>query len=223
MLLVTTLKRGSLYVVPLKPNGQSKSGYLFRYFQSENRFRDTALNPDGKTIYIATDPGGLAESASGGTTQTMLDKGSILAYTYTGEGTGKPEEPVVSKTAPVPQPAAAPVAAPGGVPPQFTAAQVEAGKAAYNSNCAVCHGSTLTNGTFGTPLGGDYFQRNWAGRTVRALYDKSQKTMPPAAPASLPADSYANIVAFILESNGFKPGAAPLPGGGDALNGMTIQ
>jgi hypothetical protein len=47
--------------------------------------------------------------------------------------------------------------------------------------------------------------------------------MPPAAPASLPADSYASIVAFILESNGFKPGAAPLPGGGDALNGMTIK
>lgn len=223
VLLVTTLKRGSLYVVPLKPNGQSKSGYLFRYFQSENRFRDTALHPDGKTIYIATDPGGLAESASGGTTRTMLDKGSILAYTYTGEGTGKAEEPVVSKAAPQPEPAAAPVAAPGGVPPQFTAAQVETGKAAYNSNCAVCHGSTLTNGTFGTPLGGEYFQRNWAGRTVRALYDKSQKTMPPAAPASLPADSYASIVAFILESNGFKPGAAPLPGGGDALNGMTIK
>ncbi|MFN9085384.1 MAG: c-type cytochrome, partial [Acidobacteriota bacterium] len=179
--------------------------------------------PDAQPPHPATAPGGPAASATGGTTRTILDKGSIVSYTYTGEGTGKAEEPVVSKAAPQPEPAAAPVAAPGGVPPQFTAAQVETGKAAYNSNCAVCHGSTLTNGTFGTPLGGEYFQRNWAGRTVRALYDKSQKTMPPAAPASLPADSYASIVAFILESNGFKPGAAPLPGGGDALNGMTIK
>jgi PQQ-dependent dehydrogenase (s-GDH family) len=223
VLLVTTLKRGSLYVVPLKRNGKAKAGYLFRYFQSENRFRDTAVSPDGKTIYIATDPGGLAESASGGTTRTMLDKGSILAYTYTGEGTGKAEEPVITKAEPKAEPAAAPVAAAGGVPPQFSAAQVEAGKAAYNSNCAVCHGSTMTNGTFGTPLAGEYFQKNWSGRPVRAFYDKSQKTMPPSAPASLPADSYANIVAFILETNGFKAGATPLPAGGEALDKMTIK
>jgi PQQ-dependent dehydrogenase (s-GDH family) len=223
VLLVTTLKRGSLYVVPLKPNGKAKSGYLFRYFQSENRFRDTAVSPDGKTIYIATDPGGLAGTASGGTTRTMLDKGSILAYTYTGEGTGKGEEPVVTKAEPSAQPAATPAAAAGGIPPQFTAAQVAAGKAAYNSNCAVCHGSTMTNGTFGTPLAGEYFKSNWGGRPLRAFFDKSQKTMPPAAPASLPADSYANIVAYILDTNGFKAGSSSLPAGGEALDKMTIK
>ncbi len=223
VLLVTTLKRGSLYVVPLKSNGKAKSGYLFRYFQSENRFRDTAVSPDGKTLYIATDPGGLAESASGGTTRTMLDKGSILAFTYTGEGTGKAEEPIVTKAEPSAQPAATPAAAAGGISPQFTAAQVEAGKAAYNSNCAVCHGSTMTNGTFGTPLAGEYFKSNWGGRPLRAFYDKSQKTMPPAAPASLPADAYANIVAYILETNGFKAGSSSLPAGGEALDKMTIK
>ena len=62
VLLVTTLKRGSLYVQPLKANGQAADGKMSRYFQSNNRFRDTAINPDGKTIYIATDPGGLAEA-----------------------------------------------------------------------------------------------------------------------------------------------------------------
>ena len=223
VLLVTTLKRGSLYVVPLKSNGKGKSGYLFRYFQSENRFRDTAVSPDGKTLYIATDPGGLAESASGGTTRTMLDKGSILAFAYTGEGTGKAEEPIVTKAEPSAQPAATPAGAAGGISPQFTAAQVEAGKSAYNSNCAVCHGSTMTNGTFGTPLAGEYFKSNWGGRPLRAFYDKSQKTMPPAAPASLPADSYANIVAYILETNGFKAGSSSLPAGGEALDKMTIK
>lgn len=223
VLLVTTLKRGSLYVVPLKPNGKAKSGYLFRYFQSENRFRDTAVSPDGKTIYIATDPGGLAGTASGGTTRTMLDKGSILAFTYSGEGTGIGEEPVVTKAEPTVQPAAAPAAAAGGISPQFTAAQVTAGKAAYDSNCAVCHGSTMTNGTFGTPLAGEYFKTNWSGRALRAFFDKSQKTMPPAAPASLPAESYADIVAYILDTNGFKAGSSSLPAGGEALDKMTIK
>jgi mono/diheme cytochrome c family protein len=110
-----------------------------------------------------------------------------------------------------------------GIPPQFTAAQVAAGKTAYNSNCAVCHGSSMTNGTFGTPLAGEYFKSAWFGRTVRALYDRSHKTMPPAAPGSLPRDTYANIVAYILELNGFKAGDAKLPAGGEALDKMAIQ
>ena len=98
VLLVTTLKRGSLYVVPLKADGKATAGHFSRYFQSENRYRDTAISPDGKTIYIATDSGGLAQSLSGGVTRKMQDPGAILAFTYTGEGTGKevdePQPPV---------------------------------------------------------------------------------------------------------------------------------
>jgi hypothetical protein len=63
----------------------------------------------------------------------------------------------------------------------------------------------------------------WFGRTVRAFYDRSQKTMPPAAPASLPSDTYADIVAYILEVNGFKAGSTPLKAGDDALDNMAIR
>lgn len=224
VLLVTTLKRGSLYVVPLKPDGKAAAGHISRYFQSENRYRDTALSPDRKTIYIATDAGGLAQASDGGVTRRMQDRGAILAFTYTGEGTGVvTEEPrPVSQSKP---PAAEdrPGVITGGIPPQFTAAQAAAGKMAYNGNCAVCHGSTMTNGTFGTPLAGEYFRNMWFGRSVGALYDRSHKTMPPAAPGSLPKDSYANIVAYILELNGFKPGPVSLPAGGEALGNMAIR
>ena len=223
VLLVTTLKRGSLYVLPLTANGKAAAGHFSRYFQSENRFRDTAISPDGKTIYIATDPGGLAESLDGGTVRKMQDPGAILAFTYTGEGTGVAPEPrQVSK---VKQPSEEPaeVNAAVGIPPQFTAAQVAAGKTAYNSNCAVCHGSTMTNGTFGTPLAGEYFTKMWGGKTVRALYDRANKTMPPAAPGSLAKDSYADIVAYILELNGFKAGSMELKAEGDAADKMTIK
>ena len=65
VLLVTTLKRGSLYVVALSADGQSVRGPFSRYFQSDNRYRDTAVSPDGKTIYIATDPGGAGRSDGG--------------------------------------------------------------------------------------------------------------------------------------------------------------
>ncbi len=212
-LLATALKRGSLYVIPLKPNGQQAAGPIYRFFHSENRFRDTAVSPDGKTIFVATDPGGLAESSSGGTTTKMEDPGAILAFTYMGEGSGK----VISLSKPG---ATAPAATANkedrgplltrGFPPRFTAAQAAAGRTSYNERCAVCHGSNMTNGTFGTPLGGDYYKSKWSNRSVGALFTRSQKTMPPAAPGSLPAETYANIVAYILETNGAKPGDKPL-------------
>jgi mono/diheme cytochrome c family protein len=218
VLFVTTLKRGSLYVLPLKAGGKTPAGPFSRYFQSENRFRDTAISPDGRTIYVATDSNGLVESASGGVTSKMRNPGAIIAYTYEGEGAdvSQAQPAAVSEARPA---ADAPAA---GAPPTFTAAQAAAGKVAYNANCAVCHGSTMTNGTFGTPLAGEYFKKMWSGRNAKAFFDKS-RTMPPAAPGSLPADTYANIIAYILEVNGFASGAAKLPAGGDALSGMSLK
>jgi PQQ-dependent dehydrogenase (s-GDH family) len=205
VLLVTTLKRGSLYVAPLTGDGQATSGPMSRYFQAENRYRDTAVSPDRRTIYVATDSRGLVEALRGGATSTMQNPGAILAFRYEGEGApSKPAAPrQVSEVSP--QEPSEPKQATPGVAPQFTAQQAAAGKPAYDSHCAVCHGSTLRNGTFGTPLAGEYFEGKWSGKTVRAFYDKV-RTMPPAAPESLPENVYAEIVAYVLEVNGLEPG-----------------
>jgi PQQ-dependent dehydrogenase (s-GDH family) len=224
LVMVTTLKRGSLYVVPLNPKGTAAAGPISRYFQSENRYRDTAVSPDGMTIYVATDPGGVVEGLSGGIARRMQDPGAILAFTYVGEGTGtEPDEPrPISEAKPPANEVRAEVVA-GAIPPQFTASQAAAGKTAYNASCAVCHGGNMTDGTMGTPLAGEYFKNVWTGRTVRAFYDRAHKTMPPAKPASLPADVYANIVAYVLQLNGFKPGNTPLTAGSEALDKMVIK
>ncbi len=223
VLLLPTLKRGSLYVLPLTAEGDRAAGGLTRYLQSEDRFRDTAVGPDRRTIYVATDPQGLVESLAGGVTAELSNRGAILAFTYVGEGQPdvgpQPEQGAPAAAAPPAPAAETPEAA--GPSPAFTAAQAERGRQAYNSHCAVCHGSTMTNGTFGTPLAGPYFESNWHGRTVRALYDKS-RTMPPASPDLLPAQTYADIVAYILELNGFDPGNTELPADGDT-SGMRIQ
>jgi len=223
VLLVTTLKRGSLYVLPLTADGKAAAGHFSRYFQSENRYRDLAVNPDLRTIYIATDNGGLAEALAGGAISTMHDPGAILAFTYVGEGTGSAAVP--NGAAPMTggqSGAAMPAARNSGLPPQFTADQAAAGKTAFNANCAVCHGNTLTNGTFAPPLGGEYFHHKWVGQTVGAFYDHAHK-MPPAAPASLPDQTYTDIVAYVLQLNGYAAGATPLPSGGAALQQMMIQ
>jgi PQQ-dependent dehydrogenase (s-GDH family) len=219
VLLVTTLKRGSLYVVPLTADGKRTAGHMSRYFQSENRYRDTAVSPDGKTIYIATDPGGLAEALAGGSTGVMQNPGAILSFTYVGEGTGTPAGEVQRVTGAE----ASPMVSSGtGLPPKFTAEQAAAGKTSYNSTCAVCHGNTMTNGTFGPPLAGEYFQRTWTGQAVRKFYDHA-RTMPPSAPGSLEDETYANIVAYILQVNGLKAGETKLPAGGIGLDQMTIR
>ena len=226
VLLVTTLKRGSLYVLPLTANGKAAAGHFSRYFQSENRYRDTAVSPDGRTIYVATDSGGLAEALGGGTTTTMQNPGAILSFTYVREGAAPVSSPqstsAANQTNVAAQRGEIRSGATAGTPPQFTAAQATAGKISFNANCAVCHGNTLTNGTFAPPLAGEYFKGAWSGRTVRALYDKA-RTMPPASPASLPDETYANIAAYIFEVNGFQAGNVNLPAGGEALDKMTIK
>jgi PQQ-dependent dehydrogenase (s-GDH family) len=220
VLLVTTLKRGSLYVLPLTADGKAAAGRFSRYFQSENRYRDTAVSPDGRTIYIASDPGGLAEALSGGSTGRVQNPGAILAFTYVGEGGAAPAV-TSSGGATTTTAAARPVGGVSGAAPQFTAEQAAAGKTAFNANCAVCHGNTMTNGTFAPPLAGEYFRSKWVGQTVRAFYDHS-KTMPPAAPGSLEDGTYASIVAYVLEVNGFKAGTVKLPTDGDALDKVRI-
>jgi PQQ-dependent dehydrogenase (s-GDH family) len=224
VVMVATMKRGSLYVLPLTPDGKAAAGKFSRYFQQENRFRDTAISPDRRTIFIAVDSAGLVEAAGGGVSSTMADPGAILAYTYEREGTAADVAPVrISSNRDRAGAPGVAAAASVGAAPAFTAQQVLAGKAAYNGSCAVCHGSTLTNGTFGTPLGGEYFQNKWRGKTVAAFFEKSKKTMPPAAPASLPDETYANIVAYVLEMNGHKPGDTKLPASPAPLGGMTIR
>src|SRR5690606_42085451 len=60
-LLITTLKHGALYRVPLAEDGQSAAGDPLMYFNTQNRYRDLAVSPDGRTIYIATDNSGRSE------------------------------------------------------------------------------------------------------------------------------------------------------------------
>ena len=70
-------------------------------------------------------------------------------------------------------------------------------------------------------LDGDEPARAESEAPDKAIAEKSR--MPPAAPGSLSKSTYANIIAYILEVNGLKPGAAALPAGGDGLNKTAIR
>jgi PQQ-dependent dehydrogenase (s-GDH family) len=80
--LMPTLKNGTLYRLPLLDgNGTVVDGPL-PLFTTVNRYRDTAISPDGTTIYVATDSGGLARGADGTPTSELQNPGSILRFTY---------------------------------------------------------------------------------------------------------------------------------------------
>jgi PQQ-dependent dehydrogenase (s-GDH family) len=215
-LLVTTLKRGSLYRLPLSADGQSLAGPIERYWQSEDRFRDTAVSPDGKTIYVATDNGGVAEALGGGVTTTMQHPGSILAFRYTGAA-GQPAATDAQQA--VPESAAGANSAER--PVLFTAQQAIRGKRAYDAHCTSCHGPDLTNANYGPPLAGPYFDRKWLGVPALELFAKTS-AMPPSRPGSLGAQTYADLVAYILEVNGFSAGDTELPTGETVLARMAI-
>ena len=88
---------------------------------------------------------------------------------------------------------------PAGGP--FTAEQASAGKAAYDADCAACHGADL-KGSF--PLAGEGFIGGWRTRTTRDLYGLIQTTMPANNPGGLSEETYVNIVAYILQLIGSK-------------------
>jgi len=92
----------------------------------------------------------------------------------------------------------------------YTAEQALQGEVAYRQSCESCHGPHLDDGEFGPPLRGDAFMMSWGGKPADAFFTHL-RTMPPSNPGSLGADAYARLFAYLLEQNGARPGATPLP------------
>jgi hypothetical protein len=83
---VTSLKNGALYCLRLTQDGGSVQGDITQFFKTTNRYRDLALSPDYRTVYIATDTNGLAGPKFGPPTENLANPGAILAFTFTGAG-----------------------------------------------------------------------------------------------------------------------------------------
>jgi mono/diheme cytochrome c family protein len=108
--------------------------------------------------------------------------------------------------------------------PTFTAEQVERGREAYTHNCQDCHGSTLDNGEFGgPPLKGGYFRNHWGAGSVADLTGYAKALMPPDRPGRLSEQTYTDLVAFLLSSNGYEPGRTELPSDMAAQQKMSLK
>jgi cytochrome c5 len=119
---------------------------------------------------------------------------------------------------------AAPAPSAASVPVTFTAEQAGRGQAAYRRACQDCHGFNLNDGEFGgAPLNGQYFARHWGNGSAAALYGFLSSKMPPDRPGKLNPQTYADLVAFLLNKNGYAAGQTELPPDQDAQQQMTLK
>jgi PQQ-dependent dehydrogenase (s-GDH family) len=82
-LLALSLIRGAVYRLSLNADGRSVKEPPVEMFKAANRYRDIALNPDGTTLYLATDPSGPSRNLPQGQ-QALANPGAILEFKYMG-------------------------------------------------------------------------------------------------------------------------------------------
>ena len=104
----------------------------------------------------------------------------------------------------------------------YTDEQATRGKALYARSCAGCHKADLRGDGTAPSLVEEDFAFQWGDETVGELFQRIRKLMPSDRPNSLPAESYRDIVAFILQANAFPPGPVELSADADALNQLVI-
>lgn len=79
-----------------------------------------------------------------------------------------------------------------------TPEQIERGDAAYQQRCASCHGADIVSIYKSFP-------------NAALFYGFISTTMPGDSPGSLPAQQYADIIAYLSAENGLEPGTEDLP------------
>jgi hypothetical protein len=95
----------------------------------------------------------------------------------------------------------------------YTAGQAALGKSHFESSCSSCH-----DGDFSRP---DAFLDDWGEDELDSLFDLISNSMPASAPASLPDQTYLEIVAYLLELNGFPAGDEALVA--DAMSDIRVE
>ena len=92
--------------------------------------------------------------------------------------------------------------------------QATRGGKQYAQVCASCHDpARIPEGKkAGPPLVGDKFLDKWRDRTLGELLTTIETTMPNDGSAVLTSEETADVVAYVLQANGFPAGSKALSG-----------
>jgi mono/diheme cytochrome c family protein len=92
----------------------------------------------------------------------------------------------------------------------YTAAQAQAGQAAYTQNCAGCHLANFRGSGDAPAVAGPDFTAKWGPRAVNELFTYLVQSMPPTNPGALGEAGTLEVTAYLLQINGAPAGQQPL-------------
>lgn len=79
-ILVSGLKSGGIYRMPLNGNSDDVQGELYKHFTSPNRYRNVEVNHDGSKIYVMADTAGAPIGLDSKQNMQMQNSGAILVF-----------------------------------------------------------------------------------------------------------------------------------------------
>jgi len=81
--LVAGMRSGAVYRLKLSADRRTVSGDPVEYFKTTNRYRDIALSPDGRRIFLSADDHGSTQDDAGNRSTNLANPGAILEFSYT--------------------------------------------------------------------------------------------------------------------------------------------
>jgi mono/diheme cytochrome c family protein len=94
--------------------------------------------------------------------------------------------------------------------PSFDRAQAQHGKRLYAGHCAKCHGADMQGITAPALSGAAFAPASNAHLTIGGVYAYMATNMPADRPGKLKDQEYADIMAFLLNANGYVPSGAKM-------------
>jgi mono/diheme cytochrome c family protein len=114
----------------------------------------------------------------------------------------------------------------------YTNAQADRGHALYERYCRACHGRYLEGVAAlateqdwrGKPaLAGWQFRENWNQMSVGDLFTRQRISMPQNAPGTLNRQQTADILAYVLQQNGYPSGEQEMSPENSSLDTIKIE
>ena len=87
----------------------------------------------------------------------------------------------------------------------YADAQAARGREAYRKACASCHMEDLGGHEYAGALAGYPFQMKWEDASVAEVFGRI-RTMPLGEAGSLTTQEYLDILAYVLQANGYPAG-----------------
>jgi quinoprotein glucose dehydrogenase len=103
----------------------------------------------------------------------------------------------------------------------YSTVQAIRGKVNFSGSCERCHGANLA-GVTAPSLSGTRFMSTWENESVYKLFVKVRDTMPPNFGTALTDEAKLDVVAYLLQANGFPAGDAELKMDSAELESLQI-